>query len=502
MDEVAVLHQINQLVKTKTGEALTPLQRRIFQSAYQGYTYEEMPGIWSREGNFRVDYNTTSLRDEGRKLWALLSDILDIPIRKTRLGFRDSILEGLQRLDAQKQSLHHQPSTNFSPPLVQADKTDSEFCFEDDDGECGEIRWVGRQALLETVSQRLQADCRILSLEGITGIGKTTLALRLLKDTSLWPEGTCGHKILLTRQSPSFETLVQTLLPDQDSQLMPQKDSEQWLRAMIHALQTRPHLLVLDMVEEIMQSDAQGQFRFIDPLYEAFFMQMASAKTMPSRIILTSQDQPPICPEGRYPDRWLQQPVRGFTEVESLQLFRQWDISIQMGDETCLKKIIQIYEGHPLALRVIIGELRSAYQGDVQLFWQEHGPDIEEMLRLRETDRGEGSAPSLPLYGTSRRLVVEVRRRVEKTFLRLQRDHPIAFELICQGSIFYKPAERERWLQRIRHYPAEQQKLAFEVLQQRFLLEKDTSYRPYRYRLHSLIQSVAETERQRLEEEL
>lgn len=46
--------------------------------------------------------------------------------------------------------------------------------------------WVGRQSLTESLSNRLRESCRLLVLVGITGIGKTALAERLVLELDDW----------------------------------------------------------------------------------------------------------------------------------------------------------------------------------------------------------------------------------------------------------------------------------------------------------------------------
>lgn len=457
---------------------------------------------------FNSGYAASTIKTDAIRMWRVFSDYLGEKIDKSNWK---RALESIWEKDlVDNPEIVHQPPEQQvlaqEMGILSASKSEttgakSNYSFHDEDGECGEIRWVGRSPLLAKIRQVLQADCRILSLVGITGIGKTSLALRLLRDETLWAEGAIARKIPLTRQSPTFETLAQAVLGNEGSPVLPQQDPEQSLRAVLHGIQTRPHLLVLDMVEEILQPDGLGHFRFIDPLYETFLTRVARESPMPSRLILTSQDQPPICPEGRYPDRWFQESLKGLTEAECFNLFQRWEIPIRAGDEPCLRQIIQVYEGHPLALRVIIGDLRTDYQGDLQHFWQEHGAEITEILRSRAAEPDLATDFSSVLYHTTPNLVGWVRRRVEKTFQRLERDHPIAFELICQGSIFHQAVERERWLKRIRQYPVEQQIQAFAALQQRFLLEREERGHIKCYRLHSLIQSVARQYRERWEQE-
>ena len=69
------------------------------------------------------------------------------------------------------------------------------------------IRWVGREDLVEKLVQRLLGDCRLLMLVGLTGIGKTALAARLLTDRLLsaaqtWISTTMVTKISWSISSP------------------------------------------------------------------------------------------------------------------------------------------------------------------------------------------------------------------------------------------------------------------------------------------------------------
>jgi len=64
--------------------------------------------------------------------------------------------------------------------------------------------------------------------------------------------------------------------------------------------------------------------------------------------------------EKRYPEeRFFEQPLRGLSEVEAIALFRKWGVLVE--DEKTqgyLKRIFSVYEGHPLALSAIAGEVR------------------------------------------------------------------------------------------------------------------------------------------------
>jgi hypothetical protein len=116
---------------------------------------------------------------------------------------------------------------------------------------------------------------------------------------------------------------------------------------MISKLQAHPCLLLLDMVEEILEPDHQGRHQFIDSGLAKLLEQVVKAEQMPSRIILTCQDQPPIIAQGRYLERSHIERLKGLAESEALELFETWNVRIQTQvDLENLKRIIHVYEGH------------------------------------------------------------------------------------------------------------------------------------------------------------
>ncbi|MEH1971046.1 toll/interleukin-1 receptor domain-containing protein [Nostoc sp.] len=57
----------------------------------------------------------------------------------------------------------------------------------------GPATWVGRDSLIKALTQKLQEGCRILALRGITGIGKTVLAERLVVE--VYENGAKFHRL-------------------------------------------------------------------------------------------------------------------------------------------------------------------------------------------------------------------------------------------------------------------------------------------------------------------
>ncbi|GAA6623468.1 ATP-binding protein [Scytonema sp. NUACC26] len=356
------------------------------------------------------------------------------------------------------------------------------------------IRWVGRNALVAKLEHQLQEDGRILSIVGMTGIGKTSLAMRLTVEPSLAIKFQESYTVNLDRTLSNFWEIARQLLGEriaQEEQL--QKEPDLLVQAVVDKLRSQPCLLILDMLEEVLESDGEGSHQFSEPLFTKFFEQIVKAQQMLSRIILTSQDLPPAIAEGRYPSRAHIERLKGLEETEALELFETWDVHIlEEVDLENLKRIIRVYEGHPLALRVIAGEIRMPpYNGDVRAYWYDYGDEITAVESMKDVteERSREDKPRLDRYSIG--LTDLVKKRIDRTFTRLYKAEPLACLMLCQGAVYRRAVERSAWLLMISEHSHEAQASAFQSLQRRFLLEEEYTERKVLYRLHSLIRRVA-----------
>ncbi len=402
-------------------------------------------------------------------------------------------------LDLDWEEIHAGSSTQQTATFGSKSASDKgQIRQEFDDGE---TRWVGRETLITNLIKKLQGECRVLSIVGITGIGKTSLAAELTRKPEilqLLPELKTAS---FYQDSPQFEVVARQVLGHQTAR---SQHLQTYPDAMVAELQSQPCLLVIDMIEEALEADGKGGHQFKEQAFTKFLERVVKVDVMPSRIILTSQDQPPVVAEGRYPERLHTELLKGLSDSEAKELFKVWDVRIQEdADLDYLNRIISVYEGHPLALKVIAGEIRDEpYQGDVQAYWNDYGHEIEEVERMKNAPEPSSreDKPRLDRYST--KLTDLVQTRIEKSFERLHRACPVACLLFCMGAMNRRATERRAWLFLIGEYSREEQESAFQTLERRLLLETEKQAKKIFYRLHSLNRRVALDNLPKLEEEV
>jgi hypothetical protein len=330
----------------------------------------------------------------------------------------------------------------------------------------------------------LPKDCRIVSIIGLTGIGKTSLAARLWVDEQLQEIYPIKKVVYFDSEEANFDLITKILLGEQallsqGSSQNPQNNSllakqQDPITSLVGFLRSGSYLVILDMMEETLSCDRQGTCYFKDQRLQAFFDAIIKASDFSSRILITSQDQLPTFIDGRYGDRHAQIILKGLKMDEALELFQQWEIHATPEEENYLRRIITVYEGHPLALRVIAGEIRSSpYDGEIKAYWYDFGSEIEEVENFKNAPehRGESDRPEIDRYSHDLRTLVKC--RIEKTFTRLVDSYPLAAELLSMGAVYRQAVERQAWLTMIAEYDTDAQKTAFNTLLSRCLLEAE-----------------------------
>ncbi len=367
-------------------------------------------------------------------------------------------------------------------------------------------KWVGREKLTDELSKKIQGGCRILLLAGITGIGKTALAERLV--VGLQEEWEFGRvncddqgKLLdfCSIASELLDSFEEAVTPDE------RRDTERLLSRLVKKFRENRYLFLIDSLELILEgNERQGWSNFKDEWWLKFFRNLLTAETCQSCVILTSQDLPPKLKEAglRYPNYWYSQPLSGLTGDEQLNLFAQTGLNTETESlgKRYLVRIGKAYEGHPLALRVIAGEIKgNPYNGDIEFYWKTLGNEIEKVEKSLEEARNQvkSAGDDWQLHQQTQDLRDNIRSRLEITFNRLKNDVYHAYILLCVASVYSKAVEEKRWLKllNISNLPEDwdknKSKKMLETLHDRYLVEKVGDGSNVLLRQHNLIRSLA-----------
>lgn len=368
--------------------------------------------------------------------------------------------------------------------------------------------WVGRDNLIRALSDRIRSNCRLLMLVGITGIGKTALGERLAVEVSDWFENDWSHyhqeNFDDEQQTSDFASVAARWLEKWGELITPEdrKDPQRLLNRLIRHLRENRYLVQMDSLENILQgNEEEGWSNFQDEWWLKFFDSYLKMESCESCIILTSQDLPGQIEEvgKRSKNFWHCQPLSGLEKPEQMMLFEKTELDINpiSAGRPYLERIGSAYEGHPLALRVIAGEIKNKpFEGNVVAYWHRYGNEVEEVEKaITEAQEGKstGAEDKWQLDRFTKTLRRNVRSRLNKTFARLKEDAKWSYILLCESSVYRCPVPEDFWLSHLEDWDRneEEQKAALDALRDRYLVEESIENAQYLLRQHNLIRSVS-----------
>ena len=349
------------------------------------------------------------------------------------------------------------------------------------------LPWMGRESLIVELVQNLQEKCWLLSLEGIGGIGKTALAARLSQNPTLNQEFPLGLHLDFHRQKGGFESIARLVLGEEIAQQeLLQRGEKNLLAAVLAKLQFQPCFLILDGIETLL--DGEGKFK--SSTLDRFFQQLLELPELRSRLILTTRTQPQLFANISR-EKMKAIALRGLQFSTIKQLFAAWDVQLQTpADDASLKEVTEVYEGHPLTLKIVAGEIREyPYYGNIRAYWRDYGCEYE--IDIADATKTE----KIP----SRSLADWVKISIERTCQRLNEIYPLAYELLCLGAVNQQAVDPQGWGFLVGNFSPREQKSALDTLKRRFFLEEEKNRLTVRYYLHDFLRQIVLNHLQRSE---
>ena len=349
--------------KTETGEHLTPLQEAI------------LTGVWQRQKYPQIakDFHCSEshVKKEAAKLWEKLREELGEDLNKlnfrsklekkhrvsqgSNFGYCVQINEGSINICGEcLHPLNDVQNRSPSPPDSPQNKSQSPIIDLTDAPEL--TSFYDRTSELSTLKQWiLQAHTRLITVYGLSGIGKSAIALKLIEQTQtefdyiIW---------LSLTNTPTLSTLQTEL--KQFFGRSPQPP----LPTIIDYFRASRCLVILDDVHNIFKpSELVSQYLTGYEDYSKFFKQIVTSSHQ-SCLILLSWEKPreitALEAENRA-TRTLH--LKGLGE-EAAEILREKGLA----DEEKWSELIALYQGHPSWLNIIAATIWELFDGSVSLF--------------------------------------------------------------------------------------------------------------------------------------
>ncbi|MFL5587970.1 MAG: NB-ARC domain-containing protein, partial [Ktedonobacteraceae bacterium] len=226
--------------------------------------------------------------------------------------------------------------------------------------------FYGRKLEMTTLEQWVvQEHCRVVSVLGLGGIGKSALAVTLMHRVAERFEVVLFRSL---RDAPSFEAWLSDCLQVLSPQSLAKAPAslQGRLSLLLECLRERRALLVLDNLEVLLQEgESGGHYR---PGYEEYghVVRRMGETAHQSCLLLTSREKPAdlVQLEGMHsPVRVL--PLAGLEPDACEQLLADKEL---VGTPEERARLIQVYAGNPLALKIVAETIADLFAGEIGLF--------------------------------------------------------------------------------------------------------------------------------------
>ncbi|MFY7806441.1 MAG: NB-ARC domain-containing protein [Limnoraphis robusta] len=356
MDIAEVLKLADQLLFTHTGEHLDLLQETILKGTLQGNKYAEI----ASENHLSEGH----VRDTASELWQTLSEVLGENIHKSNAR---SILEKITISNSVSAigdfiSIHQisicskQKKEPKSCPVFKP----SEKNHLDLDATPEITAFFGREDELNTLKTWLIQDhIRVIALVGIIGIGKTTLAIKLIEEIQTEFQYIVYRSL---RYCPTLESFLTDILQNVVSPAIFPNTLDRQVDLLLKFLRQHRCLIIIDDLQMLFQTGQfAGQYQPEFEGYYLLFKQIAEL-SHPSSFLLITSEQPEYLT------------VDSPKFVRSLKLSGLGDCATKiLKDKELLYQdnwhdLIEKYQGHPLWLEMTATMIQELFSSRVTDF--------------------------------------------------------------------------------------------------------------------------------------
>lgn len=211
----------------------------------------------------------------------------------------------------------------------------------------------------------VQERCRIISLLGMGGIGKSSLAVNLMHQLADQFEVVIWRSL---RDIPTCDVLVNSLLQVLSPLSLNDVSAslEQRLNVLLEQMQSQQVLLVLDNLESVLTEEENGHLR---PGYEGFgrFLRQSAETDHQSCVLLTTREKPNVL-AAREDDHVRTLRLEPLDNGACERLLNEKGV---IGSPSERQRLIEAYVGNPLALKIVAQTVVDLFDGEITPFLQQ-----------------------------------------------------------------------------------------------------------------------------------
>lgn len=357
MDIQAILSVANELVFAKTGKHLDNLQVAILKGTLTRQKYTEI----ANNNNVTRGH----IKDVVSNLWKILSEELGENINKSNVVATIERVTNSNVSYVGKDIIHigdvHFCNNNSIPSQLHQPLNSPHLDLDDAPTL---HQFYGRETELEILKTAiLNQNIRLITLAGLSGIGKTTLILKLIEMIQ------DQFNYVIYRNLQDFASLDE-LLEDVISIFLDDDKKEHRAKAQQRMLMKyfRQYkcLLILDNGQVLLkEGELAGTY---SPNYQNFtpFFQQIGQSTHQSCLILNSWEPPKDI--QTLADNTTQVKIMYLKGLEEAAKAILSDKNLK--DEEIWNELIQQYEGHPQGLKWVATMISDLWEGKIRQAWQ------------------------------------------------------------------------------------------------------------------------------------
>jgi hypothetical protein len=361
------LQYVDRLIVEQTGKHLDNLQKAVIEGTWQRQSYKDI----AQEHHATKNH----VGDVGYKLWQLLSEQLGEDINK--LNFRSTI----ERLRLNESAViiqnHSENNNSFNvcnypyQTTQKSQESRQKSIYHDLTLAPQIINFYNRKVELEKLSNWiLNQNIRLISVLGLSGIGKTTLVKKLV-DLNLENFEIIIWKSL--RFPKPLELIFDEILTTCHQET--QDNISNKLKQISTLLTEKKALIILDDVQNLfIDGELSGQYQIQYFDYQNWFKILTESQHQ-SSIIFISQEQIPeihCLEEELYPIKCLN--LSGLDNTEIIE-------NKNLKNPDRWSELISLYQGNPKYLQDIILLIQDFFDDSVAEFLAEEQPILTNQMR-------------------------------------------------------------------------------------------------------------------------